>query len=368
MEQEDGEIIADSYDPSYEWPGESTASGSGTAYPLLRLLVLRTSVLPSSKCFALISTHQEVQIGRDPPPPGVMRMRLKEMAVSKLHASIFWDARRREWAVVDMGSKHGTFLARHESDGQGDRLSGEREASMPKTLRHLDRLALGSTTFAVHVHADGLPCVECAPPSAAQEIPFASAPKPFANAPKRQEQAAAAAGVSTVAVKDPKKALTMLRRSLLTRHDAPGAASAGAAGGSYVDRSARRRALHPATQPDAPGIPVARPNHPGALPESADTSTPTARSWEPPKNVEVSQPPAPLPTTNMGHRLLMKQGWAPGTSLGLPTDDGKGGLVEPLEMSSTTNRAGLGMANNPSASSGDWREAGKRRMWNHRGR
>ncbi|KIL54363.1 hypothetical protein M378DRAFT_814928 [Amanita muscaria Koide BX008] len=54
----------------------------------------------------------ELQLGRDVPLTGMNtpKVRLKEMKVSKLHATVFWDAQRLEWSFVDMGSTHGTFL------------------------------------------------------------------------------------------------------------------------------------------------------------------------------------------------------------------------------------------------------------------
>jgi len=64
----------------------------------------------------------------------------------------------------------------------------------------------------------------------------------------------------------------------------------------------------------------------------------------------------------------MKQGWEPGTSLGVSQDltVGRIGLVEPLEVSSSLNRTGLGMANSvllPNANGAQWKEGAKHKRW-----
>jgi hypothetical protein len=81
--------------------------------------------------------------------------------------------------------------------------------------------------------------------------------------------------------------------------------------------------------------------------------------------VTVSQPPTPLPTSNIGHRLLMKQGWTPGNALGVsdPLDD-RVGLVEPLEVKSSKNRAGLGIKSSAAVSEPDL--SGSRMTWKER--
>ncbi|KAJ4479913.1 hypothetical protein C8R41DRAFT_843240 [Lentinula lateritia] len=76
----------------------------------LRLVVLNSRTLPKSNV-AIIDGYPEVQLGRDNPMSDhIPRVRLKEMEVSKLHASIYWDQFWDGWGVVDMASKHGTYL------------------------------------------------------------------------------------------------------------------------------------------------------------------------------------------------------------------------------------------------------------------
>ncbi|KAH7928085.1 hypothetical protein BV22DRAFT_1126847 [Leucogyrophana mollusca] len=368
------------YDPAFEWPDDghgdspdfpaSDKSPSSSPWPSLRLLIVRSSIL-SKKCrLVVLDAYDEAQFGRDVAPAGseTPRVRLKEMEVSKLHATAYWDKQRREWAVVDMGSMHGTFLKRPSdpdrpgTEGErlerGTRLSPARTASVPRPLHHLDLLTIGSTTFMCHIHMDRKPCAMCMS-SGVGDIPLFS-DKGSGHGPLKRPRDEGGRGDVTTEPRDSKKALTMLKRSLLMRHEEdhrsrhPPSKPLTA---TYVDRSARRRALHPGSALDSPGITISGSESPGV---------PLARCDELPQlppPLEKPPSPAPLPESNIGRRLLLKQGWQPGTSLGYP--DEKPGLVEPLEVSSTKHRAGLGMPQAPafSPSLEDWKESAKQKRW-----
>ncbi|KAG5652326.1 hypothetical protein H0H81_005394 [Sphagnurus paluster] len=379
----------DGYDPSYEWPGEDTSctpspstqleQGASPApkqatntlrpnQPIFRLLVLRTSIISSKHRLAVIDGYSEIQFGRDVAPAGstTPKIRLKEMEVSKVHATAYWDASRKEWGIVDMGSVHGTFLhsASGPASGGGDpavdrgvRLSPPRQASIPRKINHLDRLTIGGTTFLVHFHQDRLPCEECST-SGKDEIPLFPVSK-HASKTLIADAGSVTPPSGSYTPKSARDALTMLKQSLLTRHgDArpKSAPPADQVSTEYVDRSARRRALMPASHPDAPGV------------VSSATPTWTQPEPQPPVSLEpISQPPKPLSSSNIGHRLLRKQGWEPGTSLGSPLESGEGraGLIEPIEVSASVNR-GLKRSSTmslPSLSDPDWKETAKRKRW-----
>ncbi|EPQ54256.1 hypothetical protein GLOTRDRAFT_62780, partial [Gloeophyllum trabeum ATCC 11539] len=356
---EDGQIeeniFSYSYDPCYEWQGNDDSQSSGpsrqNARPraVVRFVVLRSAILPKKQTVAVVDGYTQVEFGRDVPPAGseTPRIRLKEMEVSKYHANAYWDAQGQNWAIVDMGSKHGTFLKSSSSaasssfviDGErGTRLSSPRVASMPRSLHHLDQLTIGSTTFLIHLHEDGLPCPDCALTDR-EEVPLFDVRRKR----KREEEAAISGsqpGQGGVQ-KDPKKALSVLKRSLLRRHEESVPSSRSSTpSSSYVDRSARRRALHPSSAPDTPGVPLTAPIAP---PPATLQSASGDRSLPPgPRPEPVSAPPTPVPSSNVGHKLLLKQGWQPGTSLGQHDSD-RMALVEPLELAASKNRAGLGM-------------------------
>ncbi|KAJ7170608.1 hypothetical protein C8R43DRAFT_980144 [Mycena crocata] len=351
------------HDPSHEWPGEvleledadgKTSDVSISTGPSFRLLVLRTSVLPAKQVLAITVGYTELQFGRDVAvSQDIPRIRLKEMEVSKLHATVYWDS--NAWHIVDMGSKHGTFLQPRTST-TAVRLSPPRVASVPRRLYHLDTLAIGSTTFLVHIHAERAPCQDCCS-TFENEIPLFQSQKRKATKVTQPD-----AGYIPAASRDPKKALTMLKQRLLTPSTSPSVRSEAT---SYTDRSARRRSLYPASRLDAPGIVPAPCTEPVASTSQQPAPSLPSESWNPPIWVTTSQPPTPLPTTNVGHRLLLAQGWTPGSSLGASQewDEGRIGLTAPLEVASTTRRAGLGMTKVPTLTGDDWGEDARQRRW-----
>lgn len=422
---EDGEIedltAGGAYHPSLEWPGQDqeapadsaiftreedlqtyvlndytrevfsdTREGASSPFarqvssttPSLRLVSLPSSLsrpaIHKAHTLAIIDGYTELQFGRDAAPPGSdkPRIRLKEMEVSKLHATIYWDPTRLEWAVVDMGSKHGTFLksdtgtsssqlgpTNNDSggDSRGFRLSLPRVSSVPRRLRHLDQVSIGTTTFVVHIHDGGLPCEACSS-RGGDELPLfsgANAPGAAELSKKRKRD-----GPEPPAIQqgDPRKALTMLKRTLLSRHSTPSRASP--EGSSYMDRSALRRALHP----DAP---IA--NAIDTPPSSDPSASSTPASMSPLVLSRPPSPPAPLPSSNIGHRLLLKQGWTPGTALrpsepdvSLSDTHASISLVTPLEAKGRTSRTGLGLPERsltPSQPGVSWREEAKYRRW-----
>ncbi|KIJ12816.1 hypothetical protein PAXINDRAFT_117775 [Paxillus involutus ATCC 200175] len=360
------------YDYAYEWPGDSDISSRevpdrSALWPPLRLRVLQSSILHKNLNLAVLDAYGEAQFGRDLAPAGseTPRIRLKEMEVSKLHATAFWDKERREWAVVDMGSKHGTFLqSARQPDAEPIRLSLPRVAGIPRPLRHLDRLIIGSTTFLCHIHDDRIPCAECT--SIGQgDIPLFAVPKDGNRTAEKRPSDAAGIQPMQTDTRNPKKALTTLKRALLSRldrHDQTPPSTPTQPTPTYINRSARRRAMHPGSQFDSPGVQSPRGSSPGRVNSSSESS-------QAPSSAVIEQPrtPGPLSQDNVGWRLLTQQGWRPGTSLGsISGDKEASGLIEPIEVSPTAHRAGLGMHQRP-ATAGlplqDWKENSKERRW-----
>ena len=396
------------HSPAIEWPGDTESTpellpyGDTTAHEpaainapapsaSLRLLVQHTSILRKKQRIALVDGYTQIEIGRDIATVGsnIPRIRLKEMEVSKLHTTIYWDQDRMQWSVVDMGSKHGTFIqssaapplggsSAQSLNERGFRLSAPRVASMPRALHHLDRMTVGGTTFAVHIHEDRTPCAACSP-QGDEEIPLflhrAAGASTAASSSKKRKLDDVAPGVNTSDPtasrdRDPRKALAILKRTLLssknpTRTPSSSASGSGSRGQTYVDRSARRRALHP----EAQGIHSAS-TPPGAA--SADRSTAPSPSVSALPALPPPPPPAPLSASNIGHRLLVKQGWQPGTALREGSGEGAD-LTAPLDPTTTVGRAGIGVPARVGGGiptvvhGGDWRDAGKRRRWGETG-
>lgn len=261
------------YHPSYEFPGgdEITShpashipteptSAQSNDFPICRLVIHESKFISPKWRLAVIDGYSEVQFGRDAPPAGVStpRIRLKDMEVSKLHATLFWDAERAEWAVVDMGSKHGTFVGSGQ-DTNRVRLSESRVASMPKRLKHLDRLSLGSTTFVVHIHENRLPCSDCSASEKGADdfIPLFSHQRDSGTVSQADRGRKRAADSTNDVPRNAKRALASLKQSLLSRpggifptaspHDKPAHASYRGAGGATASNTIGRPQGSPAS-------------------------------------------------------------------------------------------------------------------------
>jgi hypothetical protein len=76
-------------------------SGSGGSRQLF--VTLRSSILPAKQKVDILDSYFEVQIGRDIAILGSVtpRIRLKELEVSKLHATAYWDVQERNgmWSI-----------------------------------------------------------------------------------------------------------------------------------------------------------------------------------------------------------------------------------------------------------------------------
>ena len=311
----------DEYDPSLEYPGDDSGhldfTSATSNRKTLRLLIIRGAKSPKRRV-AVIDGHDEVSIGRDTSPTA--RLRLKEMAVSKFHATIFWDSSSEEWSIVDVGSVHGTFVSSHGL-APSVRLSRARTASAPRPLKHRDEITIGSTTLLCHIHdgSPALPCDECSP-TCSNEIPLLNVPTTASTSQ--------APPVSVAHKVPPKRAIADLKTSLLSR---PGIPRAAVSASTYVDRAARRRAAvgvsipEPRKSSDPPGA-----THPPARRDYRRASPPTTTSVAP-KEAE------PISGDNIGHRMLLKQGWKPGSGLGL--DEGSAEIIETVVREP---RAGLG--------------------------
>jgi hypothetical protein len=95
----------------------------------------------------------------------------------------------------------------------------------------------------VHIHEDQRPCHDCTISDNETEIPLFPHPKKSAVKGTRDTARLDSDGLSKTD-RNPKKALNMLKHSLLTRHDVPKDGSNSSAD-EYVDRAALRGFLRP---------------------------------------------------------------------------------------------------------------------------
>lgn len=319
--------------------------------PVCRLVVISSGILPKGRTHAIIEPHDTVKVGRDRQPEPLLR--LKELAVSKHHASIFWDNERSEWAIVDLGSVHGTWLnsqgvpggssSSEQADGQ--RLSAPRTSSTPRRLLSGDTLTIGSSKFSVHIHESGQPCKECEL-DMAHAIPLL--PDETAKPNTDRTTSTTASAVPTQPRVSHKAAMQSLRQTLLhpghrsssgSRESTPQGAS------TYQDRSRKRREMFGTD---------------GGGAEAGGSSQPTSREKRPryddPRVAAIIGPGAPIDEeltasssqsrpideSNIGHRLLMKKGWTPGETLGIADGDTRRALREPLQVVKREGQSGLG--------------------------
>jgi len=133
----------------------------------IRLLALpnaRTTAINPSRNLLILQpgVDEPMVLGRD--RTFEPSLRLKEMEVSKTHATIFWRADGEHttchgWHIVDNASTHGTFISAPDAHPRAasHRLSKARKASLPYKLNHLDIIKVASAddpviSFQVHLH------------------------------------------------------------------------------------------------------------------------------------------------------------------------------------------------------------------------
>ncbi|GAA5863668.1 hypothetical protein JCM3774_001208 [Rhodotorula dairenensis] len=439
LDRDDPEQADENYDPfavpeEQIWPGGDTDDdGDEAAFddtnrpdpyanaPLLRLVVSdpqpEPSVLPTAQQVASIDPGEPVSIGRD--KSYERRIRLRELAVSKAHATIFWttDPQIEEkggyWAIVDNASTHGTFV-RADGEKRFVRLSEAKVASVPHRLYHLDSIRVGSTTFAVHIHPS-FACSVCSVASDSSNlIPLVTTGSSKDNSDsqvfltktkeqKEQDRREQMAGLKAQFLKPPVKGGASPRS-----RDAPNAAngressalapasvaqSAPPAKATFVDRAAARRQRDigasiplPAhrKQPASSSVASASPFF--TVPGATASATAAAASSAAP-----SKPADPFASDSRGAQLLSKLagGRTNGSQSGQGGVSGGSSQLGTLIEARTTmggpgeRRAGLGSkelvvgvenvaasyqsgrASHAGANGGrrDWRDAGRERSW-----
>ncbi|KAJ3832295.1 hypothetical protein F5878DRAFT_591714 [Lentinula raphanica] len=336
FERESSDNVHDSsnkepWDNTDGWDDRNSGRQSTYEKTGLRLVVEKSRVLHNRRV-AVIDGYSEVRLGRDNPVSNeIPRIRLKEMEVSKFHASVYWDRAWEGWAVVDMGSKHGTYI--HSSNlaqgsAQNQRLSSSKTASAPRRLRHLDHLTVGTTVFIVHIHGDRLACEQCSLGLDSGEIPLF----PFRQKPNHVHAADHRKPSSHEPMRpQPRVAMSQLKHELLCNSmgQSPQCNLTQTSRSShYIDRSARRRAMYSASSADAPGVSSGSPL---SVPKPYESS----ESMSEP----ISAPEVSISESSIGHRILIKQGWHPGRPLG----NAETGLTEPsVNINFNYDRSGLG--------------------------
>ncbi|GAA5963417.1 hypothetical protein JCM3765_003063 [Sporobolomyces pararoseus] len=341
---EEGEVegsVLENMPEDQVWPGEEEdpeeklKRESFASAPLLRLVVKSAdpSVLQPEQKIAVLDPAEAVSIGRD--RSHERRIRLKELAVSKVHSTLFWTIdeeveSKGYWAVVDNGSTHGTYI-KGDGEKKETRLSEPKIASTPARLHHLDILRCGTTSFIVHIH-NSFACSACTVSSDSSNIipllPLSSDPTntkeiPAAYHTKTKEEKEYERREQMKGLKDkflkPMKSTPPLPSPTPSRPTEPPTLKP-----SFVDRAAARRAR------DSGADSTSKPRKP-AVP-SPFFSVPGVNSYStfiaPPSTTAVKADP--FSKESKGAQLLSKMG------------GGGGGSALSIPSSTSTRSPGLG--------------------------
>ncbi|ORY88977.1 hypothetical protein BCR35DRAFT_300734 [Leucosporidium creatinivorum] len=347
--------------------------------PLLRLVLAGPSSLISPpQAIALIDPAEPVSLGRD--KSYTPRIRLKELPVSKSHATVCWieeavrDGRSEGyWGVVDNGSTHGTFLGSPElGKGKEKRLSESKVASSPHELKHLDTLRVGSTIFNAHIHPS-LACSACSVATDSSNL-IPLLPTEPVSAPK--EAAPDAYVTKTKAQKEQERRDKM--RGLKEQFLKPASAKAGpfdstattnnAASSStkpgFIDRAAARR-----SRTGAAAKPPPTSSSSAAASSSPFFAVPGSRNAPDYSSTPSAPPSDPFGATSKGAVLLSKLGGGGSASSSISTPQGGlGTLIQPKSLAGGSREERPGLGSRPLSVVGGGGEAsalgaGEKRGW-----
>ncbi|KAK4699751.1 hypothetical protein P7C70_g6506, partial [Phenoliferia sp. Uapishka_3] len=365
VEAEEGEDVDGiAIPPEQIWPSDSDPDDPFSKVPLLRLVLLTSTIIRPPLSVALVDPADGLSLGRD--RTFEKRIRLPELLVSKSHATVFWMQagldkhfmRDGGWAVVDNGSTHGTWI--REPRGESVRLSPPKVASAPKELKHLDIISIGSTSFAVHLHAS-LACSACSVTADETNIIPLNATTSTSTSGTTDVTPSTSSSFTKTRTKAEKEIDRRAQmRGLKDKYLAPSGSGGGSIGSrkkaaqlventaklpgnsaaapvldspKFVDRAAARRALTGA----AAKPPVAQPSPFFAIPGRGSSSASTVMAAPSP----IVPPENPFGTTSRGAQLLSKL-----TRTESVDGAGLGTLIQPRTFDTTTTgreqRPGLG--------------------------
>ncbi|XP_053211109.1 angiogenic factor with G patch and FHA domains 1-like [Panonychus citri] len=240
----------------------------------LRLIVRESESLKLGSL--LLITITGALIGNSP----TCDLTITDISVSRKHARISYDTRKRCYQIVDCSSKHGVFL-------NGRRLESEK---MEK-INHGDILKLGKSEFLLHHHyGKEVTCSSCEPGCVQAEL---------LSAGKLVEEKD-----DPLIVEDRHTALKRLKKLYGVTWTEDNRVSLGP---NYNDRARKRRVEKGSDNPYQ-------------------------------KAAEGTSLDKPLNQKNKGFKMLEKLGWSKGQGIGKEM----AGDTEPLPLISTTGRTGLG--------------------------
>ncbi|KAL1502145.1 hypothetical protein ABEB36_007332 [Hypothenemus hampei] len=142
-------------DSSSSWDDNCSSSEKNitTQWPPCMRMIVESTEIPKIKPGTLyVITCDGGTIGRE----GDHSVCLPDINVSKHHLKITYNSETRNYEIVDLGSRNGTFL-------NGKRMSSSKQESEPTEICHGSKLKLGSTMLLCHVHDGTQTCGHCEP-------------------------------------------------------------------------------------------------------------------------------------------------------------------------------------------------------------
>ncbi|KAK5648345.1 hypothetical protein RI129_003237 [Pyrocoelia pectoralis] len=203
---------------------------------------------------------------------------IPDINISKHHLKFSFNNDESTYTVTDLGSRNGTLL-------NGKRMSASKQESEPLTLNHGSEIQIGSTVLLCHIHSSNETCYQCEPGLLQSKI-------------EEKEKI-----VIKSKSEQHKTELRKLRKKFAVNWSESDNCNLAV---GYTDRAQVRRA--------------------------------TVGSHNEHEKTQVASIDESIGSENKGFKLLSKMGWKAGQSLG---KEGTG-LLNPVELSTTIGRAGMG--------------------------
>ncbi|XP_070161472.1 angiogenic factor with G patch and FHA domains 1 [Polyergus mexicanus] len=130
------------------------------SYPPCMRIIVKETDLPKLKVGSLfLVTYIGGSLGRE----GDHSVLIPDINVSKYHARFTYDEIKKQYHIIDSGSRNGTFL-------NGKRLSVAKQESEAHEITHGSIIKLGETKLLCHIHNGNETCGHCEPGLVQQNI------------------------------------------------------------------------------------------------------------------------------------------------------------------------------------------------------
>ncbi|KYM94361.1 Angiogenic factor with G patch and FHA domains 1 [Cyphomyrmex costatus] len=120
--------------------------------PCMRIIVKETDLIKLKLGSLFLVTCIGGTLGRE----GDHSVLIPDINISKYHARFVYDETKKQYQVIDFGSRNGTFI-------NGKRLSVAKQESEPHEIMHGSIIQIGETKLLCHIHNGNETCGYCEP-------------------------------------------------------------------------------------------------------------------------------------------------------------------------------------------------------------